>query len=183
MNKILIPFIILASCLLYSLFWNQYRKPYCAAEEIIIEESIDSLDLIVEEEVVPLPEVVEETTEIVIEESALFEPLDVYFEFASTNIVRTPRLEAWLRNAKKYMEENPGTQLSIVGHTDNIGSAASNQNYSERRAESLKQILIAEGFNANNLAPSGKGETEPIASNDTEEGRALNRRASIRLIR
>lgn len=71
------------------------------------------------------------------------------------------------------------TTLTVVGHTDNKGTAEYNQKLSEQRALSVAQYLESKDVNPVRLATSGKGETDPIASNDTESGRQANRRVEI----
>jgi OmpA-OmpF porin, OOP family len=66
-----------------------------------------------------------------------------------------------------------------VGHTDNIGSAEVNQLLSERRAKSVAAYLESKGIAPGRIATSGKGLTQPIADNSTDEGRALNRRVVL----
>lgn len=71
------------------------------------------------------------------------------------------------------------TTLTVVGHTDDVGSNDYNQRLSERRAQSVAQYLETKQVNALRLAISGKGETQPIASNGTDGGRQANRRVEI----
>jgi len=71
------------------------------------------------------------------------------------------------------------TSLTIVGHTDDVGSTAYNQSLSERRAHSVARYLEAKRVNAMRLAIAGKGETQPLSSNATETGRQANRRVEI----
>jgi outer membrane protein OmpA-like peptidoglycan-associated protein len=71
------------------------------------------------------------------------------------------------------------TTLTVVGYTDNTGSAQYNQQLSERRAEAVKQAFLNRGVHPERLAAVGKGMSEPRASNDTPEGRQLNRRVEI----
>ena len=78
-----------------------------------------------------------------------------------------------------------GINLEVViaiGHTDSIGSAAYNQKLSVRRAESVKAYLVSKGIPANRIYTEGKGESQPVASNKTKEGRAKNRRVEIEVI-
>ncbi|MCF6251409.1 MAG: OmpA family protein [Methylococcaceae bacterium] len=79
-------------------------------------------------------------------------------------------------NAIKVLKLNPGLTVEIQGHTDSKGSATYNQNLSERRAVSVKQLLVNNGIAATRLTTRGFGEAKPVASNDTEAGRAHNRR-------
>ena len=71
------------------------------------------------------------------------------------------------------------TTLTVVGHTDSKGTTEYNQKLSEQRALSVAQYLESKDVNPVRLATSGKGETDPIASNDTESGRQVNRRVEI----
>jgi len=71
------------------------------------------------------------------------------------------------------------TTLTVVGHTDNKGTTEYNQKLSEQRARSVAQYLESKDVNPVRLATLGKGETDPIASNDTESGRQANRRVEI----
>ncbi len=71
--------------------------------------------------------------------------------------------------------------IVITGHTDSTGSAAYNQKLSERRANAVRDYLISRGVNPALITAIGKGETEPVASNKTREGRAMNRRVEIQI--
>ena len=84
-------------------------------------------------------------------------------------------LYAVARNLNQY----PNSRVEVVGHTDNTGSAALNQDLSERRAASVAGILRAAGVQANRVVSAGRGYTQPVASNDTAAGRAQNRRVEI----
>ena len=170
MNRILIPILILLWSFLYSWFWNCVRKPECSGQ---IEIPAVSAPAIME----PAPE-----PEMTKEEELLFEPLDVYFETAKAGISRNAEIENFLSTAKKYLEAHPDKKLSLVGHSDSDGSDLTNQRLSEQRAQTVKNLLVNEGFPADQLMTSGKGESEPKASNDTPEGRAQNRRVTIRLM-
>lgn len=75
--------------------------------------------------------------------------------------------------------ENEQFQLTIVGHTCNIGTESYNQNLSEERANSVASYLMQEGFDGSNITSYGEGESNPKFSNDTEETRAMNRRVEI----
>ncbi len=79
-------------------------------------------------------------------------------------------------NAIKVLKLNPSLTVEIQGHTDSRGSDAYNQRLSENRALSVKQHLVENGIAASRLTTRGFGESQPIASNDTEQGRSHNRR-------
>jgi len=79
----------------------------------------------------------------------------------------------------KLMKNNPDLKIEIQGHTDNSGSADYNLDLSSRRAEMVKKFLLAYGIKAPRMVSKGYGEEKPVAPNDTEEGRAMNRRVEL----
>ena len=81
------------------------------------------------------------------------------------------------------MRQSPSFSIQINGHTDSVGAASYNRALSQKRAEAVRNYLIATGIEASRLKATGLGESNPIASNDTKEGRALNRRVEIRVLR
>lgn len=101
------------------------------------------------------------------------------FPFGSSEL--TPQLEALLDIATGILLRNPTLGATIEGHTDSVGSDAFNQRLSEARAESAAVYLVAAGIDPARLTTAGFGESRPIASNDTEEGRAINRRIDFGL--
>ncbi len=86
-----------------------------------------------------------------------------------------------LNKVAAIMKKYPDYKLRIVGHTDNVGDAASNMALSEERARSCYDYLVAQGIDPSRISYMGKGETQPIASNDTPQGRELNRRVEFEL--
>jgi outer membrane protein OmpA-like peptidoglycan-associated protein len=82
----------------------------------------------------------------------------------------------------QLLKENPGIKIQVEGHTDNIGKPADNLRLSDNRARSVRSYLIANGISADRVLAKGFGETKPIASNDTEAGRASNRRTEVKVI-
>lgn len=79
----------------------------------------------------------------------------------------------------QMMKANPDLKLSVEGHTDNVGSPESNKILSIERAESVVTALVNQGIAAERLSASGYGQEKPLADNNTEEGRALNRRVEL----
>jgi len=79
----------------------------------------------------------------------------------------------------KFKGNNNVSRVVVTGHTDSKGSDAYNQGLSERRANAVRDYLIGAGANGNKIQATGAGETQPAASNATEEGRAKNRRVEI----
>jgi outer membrane protein OmpA-like peptidoglycan-associated protein len=84
-----------------------------------------------------------------------------------------------LRNLASSLGKYPNTDLLIVGHTDATGTDSYNQSLSERRATSASNYITSQGVSSGRLRTSGRGETEPIASNETEAGQQANRRVEV----
>lgn len=102
----------------------------------------------------------------------------IHFDTGKSDI--KPESEAAISTIATYLIENPDVNVFIVGHTDNLGSFALNQTLSKSRGESIKNYLISKyGIAANRLTGDGVGSLCPVASNDTDEGKALNRRVEI----
>ena len=99
------------------------------------------------------------------------------FDFDSDRVRGNTRhnLDALARS----LNENPNTDLLIVGHTDAVGSDGYNLNLSERRAASAADYLVDHGVGARRMDTRGRGEREPIASNESESGRSRNRRVEV----
>lgn len=102
--------------------------------------------------------------------------------FFATNQTRIlPTSEEALNELYQYLDQNQGIHIRIVGHTDNVGSDASNMTLSEGRANAVMADLIERGIAPERLQAEGRGETQPIDTNDTDEGRQNNRRVEIEI--
>ena len=99
----------------------------------------------------------------------------INFTFNSDMI--QPESQSTLDQIVAILKENSDWKMTVEGHTDNVGGAAFNQSLSERRAAAVVKYLIDAGIDATRLSSAGFGYSKPIASNDTEFGRAQNRRA------
>ena len=113
------------------------------------------------------------------EEPMVFEPLQapfVYFKFDNADL--SPEATAKLDKFAEQVEDGE-QELQIEGHTDWIAQEAYNMSLSVRRAEAVANYLESRGISRERMTTIGYGETRPISNNDTEEGRALNRRAEI----
>ncbi|WP_296476453.1 OmpA family protein [Roseinatronobacter sp.] len=99
--------------------------------------------------------------------------------FATDSATLRPDLQNDLRAISTNLVNYPRSDIIIVGHTDNTGSAAYNQSLSERRAGSVAQVLRSQGVASNRIQTQGRGLTQPVASNATPAGRAQNRRVEI----
>ncbi len=80
------------------------------------------------------------------------------------------------------LNENPDTDILVIGHTDNKGTEQYNQGLSLRRADAVKNYAVSKGLKGSRVKTEGKSYNEPIASNDTEDGRAQNRRVEIVIV-
>lgn len=98
----------------------------------------------------------------------------VNFEFNKATL--TNESETTLTMAFNALIANPDVQIEISGHTDNVGSQQYNQALSLKRAQAVKNWLVKKGIASNRMKTVGKGQNEPVASNETDEGRAENRR-------
>ncbi|MEO0071129.1 MAG: carboxypeptidase regulatory-like domain-containing protein [candidate division WOR-3 bacterium] len=106
----------------------------------------------------------------------------VYFDFNKATL-KLPESEEALQAAYRILKENPTIRVEIQGHTDNVGSDEYNQRLSEKRAQAVVNYLVQEmGVESSRLFAKGYGESRPKASNDTPEGRALNRRVEFVVI-
>ena len=108
-------------------------------------------------------------------ENLLFIPPDD-LEFKSAKAIILDKSKPALEELSKVLQEKDDWRLEISGHTDNVGSAASNLTLSKKRAESVKQFLMENGVKESHLIVKYFGETDPIADNNTAEGRQKNRR-------
>jgi outer membrane protein OmpA-like peptidoglycan-associated protein len=106
-------------------------------------------------------------------------PSDITFAFNSADV--RYQFEPVIRSLARTLDRHPGLAIDIVGHADAIGSDDYNQRLSERRAHSVGASLMDFGVDYDRIETSGRGEWEPIASNDSEWGRARNRRVEIHL--
>ncbi len=106
----------------------------------------------------------------------------VYFDTAKARIQE--RSYPVLLEVARVLKENPDIiKLRIEGYTDSRGSAAYNRRLSQRRAEAVRKFLIQQGIDPKRLVAKGYGEDKPIASNDTPEGRAQNRRVEFKILK
>ena len=83
----------------------------------------------------------------------------------------------------QVLKAYPNSQVQLVGHTDNTGTPEANQTLSLDRANAVKGMLVAQGVGADRISTAGFGQDRPVASNDTEEGRARNRRTELNVTR
>lgn len=92
-----------------------------------------------------------------------------------------PAASGTLRSVASAMTASPKLEVEVGGHTDSVGEEQKNQTLSKRRAESVKAFLVKEGVAAGRISAKGYGESDPVDSNDTVEGRANNRRVGFKV--
>ncbi|HVK40228.1 MAG TPA: OmpA family protein [Candidatus Kapabacteria bacterium] len=106
---------------------------------------------------------------------------NIFFDFAKSEL----RGESFpeLARAIEFLNGNPNVTIEVGGHTDNVGADADNLALSESRARAVLEYLRAQGIDASRLTSRGYGETKPVASNGTDEGRQRNRRVEFTIVR
>lgn len=114
------------------------------------------------------------------DELILTMPGDITFATGSATI--DPRFGPVLNDVAGVLQTYPATYVNVIGHADSVGAADFNQRLSERRASAVASELINFGVFADRLYVAGMGETNPIASNETDSGRAANRRVEITIV-
>jgi len=107
-------------------------------------------------------------------------PDGVTFDVDSSTL--KPQFRSTLDEIAKSLNSYPNSLIDVYGHTDSTGSEEYNQSLSERRASTVANYLVTRNVSAARIRSQGFGETMPIASNDTAEGRARNRRVEIKIV-
>lgn len=131
-----------------------------------------------EEEVAPFQEMDLEVAAV--EEGGVYKINDIFYATNSAEISEPSKLI--LQEFALYLQEHPGMRIAIHGHTDDVGKADANLALSTDRAFSVKRYLETQGVEGSRIEYRGFGETVPFASNDTKEGRALNRRTEFLIL-
>jgi len=106
---------------------------------------------------------------------------NVFFNTGSHELLPESIVE--LQKLIEFLKQNPTLVIEIEGHTDNVGSAEMNQKLSESRAEEVYKYLIDKGIDKAKMTYKGYGLTKPVSSNDTPEGRSINRRTEFVIIK
>lgn len=104
-------------------------------------------------------------------------PNSITFDFNKSDV--KPDFYSVIHNITSVLNNYPKTYIDVVGHTDSIGTDAYNEDLSFRRAQAVAETMIRDGVMSSRLIVRGMGERLPVASNDTETGRAQNRRVEI----
>ena len=105
---------------------------------------------------------------------------NIFFDFASAKLLDKSKVE--LQQLAQFLRDNPDVKIRITGHTDNVGTQAYNLGLSHDRARSVADYLLNEGIAVARVSFEGMGSSEPVAGNDSEEGRAQNRRTELLIV-
>jgi OmpA-OmpF porin, OOP family len=105
--------------------------------------------------------------------------ISLYINFDTGKSIIRDESKPIVEQIVQMMKSNPDLKIGVEGHTDNVGTPASNKTLSEARAKSVVSAIVSQGIAADRLSPAGFGQDKPIADNGTEEGRAKNRRVEL----
>ncbi len=149
-------------------------------EKPVIQEKevVDLSKVIVEnpKAVVVVP-VIAETTQKA--NAVIFKNLDLKFNFDSFKVKSSD--DTKIQEFVDYMNANKNYDATIVGHTDSKGSKAYNQTLSQNRAKAVKSVMVKKGIDTHRLTTLGMGESKPVSTNATKEGRSQNRRVEAQI--
>ncbi len=152
-----------------------YSENFALEEGLQIEEPF-----LIEVELVPIPKLVAQE-EAPKESSQAIVLKNVFFETGSAQLLDASQQE--LDRLYRLLADNPDMRIQINGHTDEVGGEEDNQLLSENRAKAVYEYLIEKGIEEKRLAYKGFGESKPIATNNTEEGRQQNRRTEFVILK
>ena len=103
----------------------------------------------------------------------------LYINFDTGKSIIKPESKPIIDQIVEMMKSNPDLKIGVEGHTDNVGNPVSNKTLSEQRAKSVASAITGQGISAARMSPSGYGQEKPIGDNNSEEGRAKNRRVEL----
>lgn len=104
---------------------------------------------------------------------------NLYFDSGKALLEVNDDLRTYFRDVKTYLDQNPQSKVLLTGHTDNTGNTATNQTLGLKRANEVKLQLARLGIDKNKITTTSKGETQPVQTNDTPEGKKANRRVEM----
>lgn len=151
---------------------DSYNYAYYYLDDVLVRKSPPFL---------PVPVKPDDLTRQSLEPGKTIQLKNIYFEFDRDELM--PRSYVELDKLLTIMRNNPGLVIEIVGHTDSLGADDYNLDLSKRRAQAVVKFLKDNKINAGRLRFRGLGETQPVASNDTDEGRAQNRRVEFIVVK
>ncbi len=142
---------------------------------------LDDVSLKKTEPIMPVPIKDDDLTRVRLEIGKTVRLKDIYFDSDKADLL--PRSNVELDKLVSVLRENPNLEIEIIGHTDNVGDSAYNLTLSRRRAAMVMDYLIHSGITSRRLRSNGFGDKQPMASNDIEETRQLNRRVEFRILK
>ena len=154
-------------------YFAEKKGYYSVSNDIDISSEIISKEMVVDIQMISIDYMQTQGTSIKLN--------NIYFEFNKYDLKSESFTE--LDRVVKFMYENPEIKIEISAHTDSIGSDEYNMELSQKRAQSVVDYLINKGVDPPRLIAKGYGRSLPVASNSTEEGRALNRRVEMKIIK
>lgn len=107
----------------------------------------------------------------------------IYFPTNSVNKLENAQVDDYLERLATQLKANPDMKVTLTGHTDSDGPAEANLTLGRGRARTVREILVGKGCDNSQITIASKGETEPVASNDTPEGKQRNRRVEVVVIK
>ena len=122
---------------------------------------------------------IEEESPIKMETAIVLE--NIFFEFGSSELKESSNKE--IQRLFNLLNFHKSLKIKIIGHTDNIGEDSDNLELSKERAKAVSDAIVAAGISQTRIQYEGKGETLPVETNETEEGREKNRRTEFILIK
>ncbi|MDX2249227.1 MAG: OmpA family protein [Bacteroidia bacterium] len=111
----------------------------------------------------------------------VFEAKNLYFDFKSSQLSMNEEIRNYITQTIQYLNQNSGKKLLLTGHTDGMGLDSDNQNLGLQRAETVRKFFEEFGLASRQITVASKGESQPLGSNETEEGRAKNRRVEVKI--
>lgn len=170
MRTIIIGSVLFLIWIALSTFYYLNTRGFCDKDAQLAEAPvIEVLPEAVEPEPVPEPR---------IESPGSF---TVNHDFDRSEIIQNPQFDTYISKLMAYRDQNANSQLSVVGFTDHIGPEDYNDRLGMRRATSVKNYLLDQGITGQSISISSKGESSPVATNASAEGRAQNRRTEIHI--
>lgn len=136
-----------------------------------------SVEPLEKEKIVETVKIVEESK---IKPNEIYTFKKVLFDFDKAELLEVSKVE--LNHLYEHLSENPNLRIEIYGHTDYIGLETRNKELSEQRAKAVADYLISRGLNKSIIKSFGFGSSQPVSTNETEEGRQQNRRVEFKLI-
>ncbi|MEA3310877.1 MAG: OmpA family protein [candidate division WOR-3 bacterium] len=153
-------------------YYAEKEGYYPVSKNVDLTEQTEAVDITEDIALASISEIKEKGTAVRIN--------NIFFEFDRYSL--RPESFPELDRLAKVLKESPDMKVEIAGHTDNVGTEEYNLELSRKRAQSVVGYLISVGCSRTNLIPMGYGEKKPIDTNDTEQGRASNRRVEFKFL-